>query len=169
MKPTIFLIGILAFIGAGCANQPPVVSQEALETSMEVPASGFVNVEETIVSNEEPVNAEVENVPNTQSAVPSEDAAVASDVASFTVVARQWAFEPSIIRVRQGQNVSLTIRSVDVSHGFSLSAFNVNEQLEPGQTVYVSFVADTKGSYPFFCSVFCGQGHSVMRGTLIVE
>lgn len=174
MKHIIFLASILVFVGAGCVNQRPVASQDASpETSLEVPVPGFENVEETIVSDEAPLEdtrTDEAVLPTANVQVPpNEEAPQEPSVASYTIVARQWAFEPSTIRVRKGQRVELTIQSVDVSHGFSLIAFNVNEQLEPGQTVRVNFIANQKGSFPFFCSVFCGQGHSLMRGTLIVE
>lgn len=90
-------------------------------------------------------------------------------VKSFTVTAKQWSFDPATITVKKGDRVKLAIKSIDVSHGFALSAFNVNQNLEPGQEVTVEFVADKTGSFPFFCSVFCGSGHGGMRGTLIVE
>lgn len=174
MKHIIFLASILVFVGAGCVNQRAVESPDAPPaTSLEVPAPGFEDVEETIVVDEAPIEdarTDEAALPTVNAPVPpSEDASQEPSVASYTIVARQWAFEPSTIRVRKGQRVELTIQSVDVSHGFSLSAFNVSEQLEPGQTVRVNFIANTKGSFPFFCSVFCGQGHSLMRGTLIVE
>lgn len=88
---------------------------------------------------------------------------------SFTVTAKQWGFDPATITVKKGDRVKLAIKSLDVSHGFALSAFNVNQNLEPGQEVTVEFVADKTGSFSFFCSVFCGSGHGGMRGTIIVE
>ena len=88
---------------------------------------------------------------------------------SFTVTAKQWSFDPATITVKKGDKVKLTVKSVDVSHGFSLSAFGVNQTLEPNKEVAVEFVADKTGSFPFVCSVFCGSGHGGMKGTLIVE
>lgn len=90
-------------------------------------------------------------------------------VKEFEMTARQWEFTPSTIRVNEGDNVKLTINSIDVAHGFGLPDFGVNERLEPGKTVTVEFTADKKGTFAFACTVFCGTGHSGMRGTLIVE
>ena len=94
---------------------------------------------------------------------------MASSVKEFNMVARQWDFEPSTITVSEGDTVLLHIQSVDVGHGFGLSAFGINEYLPSGQTVDVEFVADQKGTFTFACSVSCGSGHSSMRGQLIVE
>ena len=87
----------------------------------------------------------------------------------FNLIAKKWEFIPSTIEVNGGDKVILNINSVDVDHGFSISAFNVNENLKAGKTTRIEFIADKKGSYTFFCSVFCGSGHPLMKGELIVN
>src|SRR3989344_5066198 len=89
-------------------------------------------------------------------------------VKEFSMIAKKWQFDPSTINVKQGDKVRLKIKSIDVTHGFSLPDFNVNENLEPEKEVVVEFIADKKGEFSFFCSVFCGEGHSGMKGKLIV-
>ena len=64
---------------------------------------------------------------------------------------------------------ALNIKSIDVTHGFSLPDFSINSRLNPGQTTTVEFTADKTGTFTFFCSVQCGEGHSNMKGTLIVN
>ncbi|MCH8840000.1 MAG: cupredoxin domain-containing protein, partial [Planctomycetes bacterium] len=78
---------------------------------------------------------------------------------------RQWNFDPDNITVNEGDTVILNINSIDVTHGFAIQAFGINERLSPGNTVRVEFVADRKGSFSFFCTVQCGAGHTGMRGT----
>ncbi len=90
-------------------------------------------------------------------------------VKEFAMTVKQWAFDPSEIRVKQGETVRLKVKSIDVAHGFSLPDFNVDERLEPGTEVAVEFVANKKGTFTFFCSVLCGQGHKDMKGALVVE
>jgi len=90
-------------------------------------------------------------------------------VKEFSMIAKKWQFDPSTINVKQGDKVRLKIKSIDVTHGFSLPDFNVNENLEPEKEVVVEFIADKKGEFSFFCSVFCGEGHSGMKGKLIVK
>lgn len=89
-------------------------------------------------------------------------------VREFTVTAKQFAFDPAVIIVRKGERVRLHITSVDVTHGFALPDFGVNVDLQPNQTKTVEFIASKVGTFSFFCSVFCGSGHSAMRGTLQV-
>ena len=91
------------------------------------------------------------------------------EVREINITAKQWSFEPETIRVKKGEMVRLNIKSLDVTHGFALPALGISEVLEPGKTTTVEFQATREGTYSFFCNVFCGAGHSSMRGTLIVE
>lgn len=90
-------------------------------------------------------------------------------VRTFSISARKFEFAPNALKVNKGDTVKISITSSDVPHGFNLSAFGINKTITPGETATVEFVADKTGSFPFFCSVFCGSGHSTMRGTLVVE
>lgn len=90
-------------------------------------------------------------------------------VKEISVTAKQFAFSPDTIKVKQGDKVRLKIKSVDVAHGVGIPDFNVSVDLAPGKEETVEFVADKKGEFTFFCSVFCGSGHPDMKGKLIVE
>ena|SRR3989339_370688 len=96
---------------------------------------------------------------------------VASPTASktFSITAKSWTFDPEEIRVKQNDKVKLIIKSIDVDHGFALPDFDVKVDLKPGIEQTIEFVATKKGEFTFFCSVFCGEGHSEMSGKLIVE
>lgn len=85
------------------------------------------------------------------------------------VIAKNWSFSPNPIRVKQGEKVRLNIASLDIEHGFNLSAFGINESIKPGEVTTVEFVADKQGEFEFYCSVPCGEGHYDMGGMLIVE
>ena len=87
----------------------------------------------------------------------------------FNITAKQFEFVPSTIEANKWEIIILNIKSVDVTHGFNLADFGVNEQISPGKTTTVSFNATKKGTFPFFCSVPCGSGHGSMRGQLIIK
>ena len=91
------------------------------------------------------------------------------DVREFEITAKNWEFVPNTIEVNLGDKVELHIESVDVTHGFRLSEFGINERLEPHQDVHVEFIADKRGTFYFSCSVPCGAGHGSMSGQLIVR
>ncbi len=90
-------------------------------------------------------------------------------VKSFDMMAKKWEFVPSTIIVNKGDTVKLSIASADVTHGFALREFGVSANLVAGKIVEIEFIASKKGTFDFFCSVFCGSGHGSMKGTLVVE
>jgi len=91
------------------------------------------------------------------------------NVREIEITAKQFEFIPNLIKVKLGENIRLKITSADVTHGFSLPQFGINEVLPPNKTITVEFKANKRGSFSFFCSIPCGSGHSTMRGTFIVE
>jgi nitrous-oxide reductase len=82
-------------------------------------------------------------------------------------------FTPEHIRVRQGDRVVIHITNIeqahDATHGFAIAKYNVNLSLEPGESETVSFVADTPGVFPYYCTEFCSALHLEMAGYLLVE
>jgi heme/copper-type cytochrome/quinol oxidase subunit 2 len=76
-----------------------------------------------------------------------------------------------VLKVTKGDQVVLKLRSSDVTHGFSMKAFGiyVSKGIDPGQTIYVKFKADKTGTFMFACTVFCGDIHHSMKGSLIVS
>jgi len=93
----------------------------------------------------------------------------AAPVKEFDIEAKKWEFVPNPIEVNKGDKVVLHITSTDVTHGFVLPDFDINERLVAGATTDVEFIADKAGSFTFFCNVQCGSGHSGMKGQLIVR
>ncbi len=83
--------------------------------------------------------------------------------------ASSFVFDPQVIRVRQGDRVSLELQSVDVTHGIYIDGYGIETIAEPGRTVRVEFVADRAGKFRYRCSVACGAMHPFMIGELIVE
>ena len=98
-----------------------------------------------------------------------QDAKTSSGIKEFSIKAKISEFMPNEILVSEGDEVRLTLEAIEGTHGFVIPEFNVNAKLETGKPVAVTFVADKKGTYSFFCNIPCGEGHKGMRGTLIVE
>jgi cytochrome c oxidase subunit II len=85
------------------------------------------------------------------------------------VTAKKYEFDPSAIKVKQGDHVRLVVTALDHDHGFKLEAFNIDQLLKKGEAVTIEFTADKAGAFPFECSHFCGLGHKKMKGELVVE
>jgi len=76
---------------------------------------------------------------------------------SFTMVARNYRCEPSVIAVdREGRSalVKVTIRSEAVRHIFSIPDLGIRRHLQPGQEVTVEFLAERSGVFDFGCTRF---------------
>ncbi len=82
-------------------------------------------------------------------------------------------FTPDILRLKQGDNVTLHITNVeqtkDATHGFAIADYNIQGSLDPGETASFEFVADKPGSYNFYCTEFCSALHLEMAGWMLVE
>ena len=93
----------------------------------------------------------------------------AGEVKEFKMTAKQFQFEPSVIEVNKGDKVRLIVTSTDVPHGISIPEYGINKRLDPGKPVTIEFTADKEGTFTAFCSVFCGSGHSGMKGKIVVK
>jgi cytochrome c oxidase subunit 2 len=82
--------------------------------------------------------------------------------------ADQFAFDPPVLHVNQGDRVLITLQATDVVHGFYLDGYGIETRVEPGIAQQVEFTADKTGKYRYRCSVSCGALHPFMIGELVV-
>jgi cytochrome c oxidase subunit 2 len=85
-------------------------------------------------------------------------------VREFKITAQKFEFSPSVIKVKRGDHVRLTVTALDAEHGFKLDGFHIDRKVPKGEAVTVDFTADQAGEFSFQCSHFCGMGHNNMRG-----
>lgn len=86
-----------------------------------------------------------------------------------TGIAMMFAFQPGEIRVPAGKKVTFRLTSADVVHGFEIVGTNANAMVVPGYVTQFSTVFDRPGEYLIVCNEYCGLGHHMMMGKLIVE
>lgn len=144
MKKGLLLLLILIFI-IGCSSNVKVEVAPVKEQPVVQP-SEQQNTQETVV--EETTETEVKEI---------------------NVVAKQFSFNPNPITVNKGDKVKLILTTEDVEHGFAVKEYEINEKIIPGEATMVEFTADKTGEFEVLCSVFCGSGHSGMKGKLIVN
>ena len=41
-------------------------------------------------------------------------------------------------------------------------------ELESGEAITIDFIASEDGEFPIICSEYCGKGHDIMKGRLVV-
>ena len=85
------------------------------------------------------------------------------------MVALMFAFVPAEVRVPAGRPVRFRLTSADVTHGFLIAGTNANTMLMPGYISQFTTVFKKPGDYLIVCHEFCGNGHHVMSGRLVVE
>lgn len=144
MKKIILLLALSIFLISACVQQKP----------------------EDLVGGGTPVQQQVPAVEKQ-----SEEKAVvpSGETKEFKLTAKQFAFEPSTVEVNKGDKVILTVTSADVPHGIAIPEYGINQRLEPGKPVTIEFTAAKQGTFTAYCSVFCGSGHSGMKGKIIVH
>jgi len=91
------------------------------------------------------------------------------DIRVINVRAFRFDFDPNPIIVNQGEKVKLIVTSTDTTHGIVIPEYGINVPAPVGRPTVVDFVADKAGTFSFFCNVYCGSGHSAMRGSLVVK
>jgi cytochrome c oxidase subunit 2 len=94
---------------------------------------------------------------------------VADNRYEAVLLAQTFAFTPREIRIPAGARVTFIITSRDVIHGFKVERTDVNMMVVPGQISRASAVFDKPGEYLIVCHEYCGGGHHVMAGKVIVE
>lgn len=87
----------------------------------------------------------------------------------FDIIATNWEFTPPLIEVNKGDKVELHMTSSEGTHGIAFLEFGVSETLRVGEDVHAEFIADKSGTFNFFCTVPCGNGHGGMRGLLVIK
>jgi cytochrome c oxidase subunit 2 len=85
------------------------------------------------------------------------------------VLASAWQFVPAELRIPRGATVTFVATSTDVLHGFHVARTRINVMLIPGQIARVTYTFDQPGEHLIVCHEYCGAGHHVMFGKVVVE
>lgn len=100
-----------------------------------------------------------------------------ADARTIYVVAKQWMWkvehsggqrEINTVHVPLGEPVRLTMTSQDVIHSFYVPAFRLKQDVLPGRYTQLWFVATQPGTFPLFCTQYCGMNHAKMSGAVVV-
>jgi cytochrome c oxidase subunit 2 len=83
------------------------------------------------------------------------------------LMSQRFQFRP-ILQLQRGETYRLLLSSFDVQHGFSLQPDGFNLQVLPGFVSAVELTPKEAGQYTIVCNEFCGLGHHLMTGRIIV-
>jgi plastocyanin len=128
-----------------------------------------------------PNEQSVENMNGTENTVPQEEniddtknvqqstITLDPNARVFTLTGVNFGYDVQEIVVQEGDTVTINFESTDGLHDVIIDEFAVaTKRVQPGVKTSVTFVADKKGTFEYYCSV--GQHRSKgMVGKLIVE
>ena len=84
------------------------------------------------------------------------------------LLAQMWNWYP-ILKLKEGQTYRIHISSTDLQHGFSLLPMNMNFHILPGYDHVLTLTPTSSGEFEIICNEFCGIGHHIMTGRIIVD
>ncbi len=93
------------------------------------------------------------------------------------ITGKQWMWkaqhmtgqrEINTLHIPIGQPIKLVMTSEDVIHDFFVPAFRVHTDVLPGRYTTEWFTPTQTGTFRLLCSQYCGTGHALMTGDIIV-
>lgn len=83
------------------------------------------------------------------------------------LVGRMWQWYP-VLKLKKGAEYTLHLSSIDINHGFALFPVNINFQVIPGYDYGLKITPNQAGDFRIICNEFCGIGHHMMVGKVLV-
>ena len=85
------------------------------------------------------------------------------------MIGQAWSFTQNEVRIPAGAEVTFKATSADIIHGFGIEGTRVNMMLVPGQVSEMTYRFREPGEHLLICHEYCGLGHHMMSGKVIVE
>ena len=87
----------------------------------------------------------------------------------FSLVARNYRYNPDRLEVTQDDLVTVTIRSEDFNYSFAIDEYRIVRRIPAGETTTFEFRADRAGTFRFYSNLTGEGGHADMHGQLVVR
>ena len=136
---------------AAAVAKKKAVEEATEETDVTEEDDDFDFEEEESVADEEEVTMDEEVQP---------------EPVTIAIVTKNYIFSPSLLRVKKGQEVTLTFQNTG-RHTFTIKGLGVNKTLQNAQDS-LTFTATKSGEFELVCSV-PGHKERGMKGKVIVE
>lgn len=86
-----------------------------------------------------------------------------------TILSYAFGYDPNTITIPVGSTVHFEVTTKDVVHGLHVPGTPTNLMLVPGHIAEYSQTFNEPGEFLFLCHEYCGIGHELMYGKIIVE
>ncbi|OIP81185.1 MAG: cytochrome c oxidase subunit II [Porphyromonadaceae bacterium CG2_30_38_12] len=98
------------------------------------------------------------------------------DAMQITAIGKMWKYEfqyegnkvSDTLVIPINKAVKISLKSVDVLHGFSVPSFRIKEDMVPVKDNYTWFIPGELGDFDLFCTVYCGLNHAYMHSIVRV-
>jgi rhodanese-related sulfurtransferase len=93
-------------------------------------------------------------------------------VARIHMELSEWYFDPNDLHVKAGDRVEINLtspKSTKETHFFIMPEFELKEEVRPGETRIISFLADRRGTFRFGSCEWDGEALQVMKGRIAVK
>lgn len=166
----IVLIIVVIFVLRGKADDENLESANSANNSVTMDGNdkGMINSED--IGNSDMPSSNESNVEvNVTSPTPPLPIVSEDGTTTVTVIAENFKFTPSEIKVKKGDKVRIVFNNKSGNHDFVLDEFNVKTKQTNGpSTETVEFTADKTGTFEYYCSVMQHRQMG-MKGNLIVQ
>lgn len=163
MKPLHILLAVAIIIVIGFVwNAQTAPTEEPAQTAQPTETQSPEDTKDT-------TDIEVSGGTDIHMEYPDVGIVTIGEVRVFNVDGSNFAFDITEMHVKQGDTVTINFKSVDGFHDLVIDEFNARtKQVRTGGVSEVTFVADKKGTFEYYCSVGSHRMQG-MVGTLIVE
>jgi cytochrome c oxidase subunit 2 len=72
------------------------------------------------------------------------------------------------IELKKGETYTLRLLAIDVTHGFAVDELDIGLIFIPGHPKEITIIPTQTGTFEFYCTVYCSDLHSTMRGEIVV-
>lgn len=84
------------------------------------------------------------------------------------LIGKNWKWYP-VLKLKKDVTYRLHVSSGDYQHGLCILPMNLNFHVVPGYDHVIEITPTQTGKFPIICNEFCGAGHHLMTGLIIVE
>lgn len=89
-------------------------------------------------------------------------------IKTIDIISERYMFSPTLIPLKRGERVRLTLSTYDVQHGITVPELGISLLAYPGKPDETTIIPEKVGEFSTNCSLYCGKDHDKMKLTFKV-